>query len=143
MSDTAQAVGTAAVSAALSTAAGFLGGPLLAAAVGFVSGLPVQLVTASCLAAMIWFDPMIGVWLTIAAIAAVGGFILGVLRKPHPVLYRKTSRDDGSQRIAHLEAKLAQASDRERALLAALTDAYNPRSPAALAAPRIRGQVTR
>jgi hypothetical protein len=80
----------------------------MAAAVGFVSGLPVQLVTASCLVAMIWFDPVIGVWLTIAAIAAVGGFILGVLRKPHPVLYRKTSRDDGSQRISHLEAKLAQ-----------------------------------
>ncbi len=143
MSDTQGAVRTAAVSTALSALAGLYGGPLLAAVTGFVSGLPLQLVAVTSLAAMIWLDPVTGIWLAITALAAAGGFILGVLRKPHPALYRKTTcRQDGTARIAHLETLLAQASERERALLAALAATRSHRPPAALPAPAIRGQVT-
>ena len=140
MTDTANVVRTAAVSTGLSALAGLLGGPLTAAAVGFVSGLPVQLIAATSLAAMIWLDPMTGIWLAIAVAAAIGGFILGALRKPHPALYSRTGGQDGTVRIAHLEDQLAQASQREAALLAALAITRIPH--AALTAPAIRGQVT-
>ena len=114
----------------------------LTAVTGFITGLPAGLIAATSLAAMIWLDPMTGIWLAITAIAAIGGFITGTLRKPHPALYRMTSRDDGHPRIAHLENQLADASARERALLTALTAVHDPRPDTALPAPAIRGQVT-
>jgi hypothetical protein len=143
MTDTGNAVRTAAVSTALSAQAGLTGGPAMAAAVGFVSGLPGWLIAATSLAAMIWLDPMTGIWLAITAIAAIGGFILGILRKPHPGLYRATCRDDGSHRIAYLKNRLAEASTREHALLTALTATSYARPSAALPAPDIQGQVSR
>src|SRR5207245_5876102 len=130
------------ISTGLTALAGFLGGPLMAAAVGFVSGLPGWLIAATSLAAMIWLDPMTGIWLAIAAAATTGGFILGTLRKPHPGLYRMTSRDDGSHRIAYLENRLAEASAREHALLTALTATGYPHPPATLPAPATQGPVT-
>jgi len=143
MTDTTDGVRTAAISTGLSALAGLTGGPVMAAAVGFVSGLPGWLIAATSLAAMIWLDPMTGIWLAITSAAAIGGFILGMLRKPHRALYRKTGRTASGQNTAHLEDLLAQASPRERALLAALVAAHTPRSPAALAAPAIPGQVSR
>ena len=143
MTDTTNAVRTAAVSTALSALAGLLGGPATAAATGFITGLPIQLIAATSLAAMIWLDPMTGIWLAITAAAATGGFILGVLRKPHRALYRKTGLAASGQNTAYLEDLLARASPRERALLAALITARNPGSPVALPAPPARGQVTR
>lgn len=140
MSDTSDAVRTAAISTGLSALAGIVGGPLLSTAVGFVTGLPVQLIAAISLGAMIWFDPMTGVWLAIAAITAVVGFIFGAIRRPPISLAHVSSRDDGSQRIAHLEKKLAEASNRERALFAVLLHTHT--QPAALPAPPIAGQVS-
>jgi len=142
MTDTANAVRTAGVSTALSALAGLHGGPMAAAVTGFITGLPAGLIAATSLAAMIWLDPMTGIWLAITAIAAIGGFIVGTLRKPHPALYRMTSRDDGHPRIAHLENQLADASARERALLTALTAVHDPRPNTALPAPAIRGEVS-
>jgi hypothetical protein len=142
MTDTSDAVRTAAISTGLSALAGLVGGPLLSTAVGFVTGLPVQLIAAISLAAMIWLDPMTGIWLTIATVAAVIGFILGAVRRPPVSLAHVTSRDDGTQRIAHLEKRLAEASDRERALFAVLIHNCTHSSPAALPAPRIAGQVS-
>ena len=143
MTDTASAVRTAAVSTALSALAGLYGGPVAAAATGFVTGLPISLIAATSLAAMIWLDPMTGIWLAITAAAAIGGFILGALRKPHPALYRKTGRTASGQNTARLEDLLAQASPREHALLAALIAASNPGSPVALPAPSARSQQAR
>ncbi len=140
MSDTSNAVRTAAISTGLSALAGILGGPLLGTVVGFITGLPVQLITALTLAAMIWIDPMTGIWLTIATVAAVTGFIFGAIRKPPVSLARMTSRQDGTQRIAHLEKRLAEASNRERALVAALLHTHS--SPGVLPAPPIAGQVS-
>ena len=143
MTDTASAVRTAAVSTALSALAGLAGGPMAAAVTGFLTGLPAGLIAATSLAAMIWLDPMTGIWLAITSAAAIGGFIVGIVRKPHPALYRMTSRDDGRSRIAYLENRLAEASARERALLAALIAASNPGSPVALPAPPVRGKTAR
>jgi hypothetical protein len=144
MADLAHPVRTAAVATVLSALAGLCGGPWLAAVVGFACGLPVPLIAGSgLLALMIWLDPITGIWLVIAAIAAVGGFILGAARKPASGLRLITCRDDSGQTIAHLQAQLALASQRERALLAALTHIHHePGSPRALPAPVIRGQVT-
>jgi hypothetical protein len=130
---------------ALSALAGLIGGPWLAAVVGLACGLPVtMLAVAGSLALMIWLDPITGIWLAIAAIAAIGGFILGAVRKPAVTgLHLVKCRDDSGQTIAHLQAQLALASQRERALLAALTHIHHdPGSPRALPAPVIRGQVT-
>jgi hypothetical protein len=143
MTDATDAVRTAAIPAGLSALAGLAGGPVIAATVGFVSGLPGWLIAATSLAAMIWLDPMTGIWLAITAAATIGGFILGTLRKPHPALYRMTSRDDGSHRIAYLENRLARASAREHALLTALTATGYPHPPATLPAPAIQSQVSR
>ena len=143
MTDTASAVRTAAVCTTLSALAGLAGGPLAAAVTGFITGLPIQLIAATSLAAMIWLDPMTGIWLAITAAAATAGFILGTLRKPHPALYRKTGHIISGQNAARLEDLLAQASPRERALLAALIAARNPGSPVALPAPPVRGQTAR
>jgi hypothetical protein len=142
MTDTSNAVRTAAISTGLSALAGLVGGPLLSTAVGFVTGLPVQLITAVSLAAMIWLDPMTGIWLTIATVAAVVGFIFGAIRKPPISLAHMTSRQDGTQRIAHLEKRLAEASNRERALVAALLHTHAHSSPAVLPAPPVAGQVS-
>ena len=127
MCETPKPGATAAVSAGLSALAGLLSGPAIAAAF---------------LAVMIWLDPITGIWLTVIAAAATAGYILGILRKPHPALYRKTVRDDGTRQIARLEHRLAEATIRERALLAALTAAHHPVSYPAAPAPVIRGRVT-
>jgi LytS/YehU family sensor histidine kinase len=136
-------VADAVTGTALSALAGLFGGPWLAAVVGLACGLPVtMLAVAGSLALMIWLDPITGIWLAIAAIAAIGGFILGAVRKP-AVTGLITCRDDSGQTIAHLQAQLALASQRERALLAALTHTHHdPGAPRALPAPVIRGQVT-
>jgi hypothetical protein len=127
----------------LSALAGLLGGPWLAAVVGFTCGLPVPvLAVAVPLAVMIWLDPITGIWLAITVITATGGFILGAVRKPATGLHLLTCRDDSGQTITHLQAQLALASQRERALLAALTHTHPPGAPRALPAPAIRGQVT-
>lgn len=142
MTGTAPSVRGAVAATALSALAGMIGGPWLAAAAGFACGLPVQLIAvAAPLAVMIWLDPITGIWLAIAVIFAVGGFILGAVRKPPPGLRLITCRDDSGQTIAHLQEQLALASQRERALLAALTQTQ-PGSLRALPAPTIRGQVT-
>jgi hypothetical protein len=143
MTDTTQAVRTAAISTALSALAGLTGGPAMAVAVGFVSGLPIWLIAATSLAVMIWLDPMTGIWLAITATAAISGFILGTLRKPHPGLYRMTSRDDGCHGIAYLKNRLAEASAREHALLMALTATGYSRPSAALPAPAAQDQGSR
>ena len=145
MADSSGPVRAAAVATVLSAIAGLFGGPWLAAVVGFSCGLPVPLIAGSgLLALMIWLDPITGIWLAITAIALIGGFILGAVRKPAVTgLHLITCRDDSGQRIAHLQAQLALASQRERALLAALTCTHHePGSPRALPAPVIRGQVT-
>ena len=143
MADLAHPVRAAAVATVLSVLAGLFGGPWLAAVVGFACGLPVPLIASSgLLALMIWLDPITGIWLAIAAIGAIGGFILGAVRKP-AVTGLITCRDDSGQTIAQLQAQLALASQRERALLAALTHTHHdPGPPRALPAPVIRGQVT-
>ena len=136
-------VRAATASTMISAAAGLVGGPWLAAVAGFACGLPIQLIAIAVpLAVMIWLDPIIGIWLAIAVIAAIGGFILGAVRKPPPGLTLITCRDDRGQTIARLQAQLALASQRERALLAALVHAHQPGSPRALPAPMIRGQMT-
>jgi hypothetical protein len=127
---------------ALSALAGLLGGPWLAAFVGLVCGLPAWLFALGGLAVWIWLDPVTGIWLAVISVTATGGFILGTIRKPPPGLGCLTSRDDSTQRIAQLQARLDEAQARERALLAALTRIHNPGSPAALPAPVIQGQVT-
>ena len=143
MADLSGPVRAAAVATVLSAIAGLFGGPWLAAVVGFSCGLPVPLIVAAgSLALMIWLDPLVGIWLAIAAIAAIVGFILGAARKPPSGLRLITCRDDSGQTIAHLQAQLALASQRERALLAALAHIHHPGPPAALPAPVIRGQVT-
>jgi hypothetical protein len=143
MTDTANAVRTAAVSTTLSVLAGLTGGPMVGALTGFITGLPLPLIAATSLATMIWLDPMTGIWLAITAAAATAGFILGVLRKPHRALYRKTGLTATGQDTGHLEDLLAQASPREHALLAALIAASNPGSPVALPAPSARSQQAR
>jgi hypothetical protein len=144
MTDLIGPVRAAAVATVLSAVAGLFGGPLLAAVVGFACGLPVPLIASSgLLALMIWLDPITGIWLAVAATAAIVGFILGAVRKPAVTgLHLITCRDDSGQTIAHLQAQLALASQRERALLAALTRIHQPGPPRALPAPVIRGQVT-
>jgi hypothetical protein len=144
MPDNRNPVVTAVTGTALSAVAGLVGGPVLAAFVGLACGLPAQLLALGGLAVMIWLDPMLGIWLAITAATAIGAFILGTFRKPPPGLgcITITSRDDGTQRIAQLQDRLAEAQVRERALLAALTCTHDPGSPQALPAPVIRGQVT-
>jgi hypothetical protein len=126
MCETPKAQATVAVSAGLSALAGLLRGPAIVI-------VP--------LAVMIWLDPITGIWLTVTAAAATAGYILGILRKPHPLLYRKTIRDDGTWQIARLEHRLAEATTREHALLAALAAAHHPGSYAAVPVPAIRGRV--
>jgi len=138
MSDTTDQIGSAVISTALSTAAGFIGGPVLAAAVGIICGVPVQLLAAAALATVIWLDPVTGIWLAVAALAALAGFILGAVRRP-PRLSLITRRDDSGHRITQLETQLTHARVREQALLAALAS----RPPAYPPAPVIRGSVTR
>jgi hypothetical protein len=139
----APSIRAAVASTAISAIAGLFGGPWLAAATGFACGLPLMVAAVAIpLAVMIWLDPLTGIWLGISVITAVGGFILGAVRKPPPGLCLVTCRDDSGQIIADLQAQLALASQRERALLAALTHTHQPASPRALPAPVIRGQVT-
>lgn len=142
MTDTHEAVRTAAVATGLSAFAGIIGGPVAAAVVGFVAGLPVQLILAATLAGVIWFSPITGVWLFVVAIAAIGGFILGAIRKPPPGIYRLTGHMPTSQHIASLERQLAAARAREHALIAALTAAHQRNRPPAMPAPIVRGEVT-
>jgi hypothetical protein len=140
VSGTTPSVRAAAASTLLAALAGLFGGPWLAAATGFACGLPLMFAAvAIALAVMIWLDPVTGIWLAISAATATGGFILGAVRKPPPGLCLVTCRDDSGQIIADLRAQLALASDRERALLAALSHSGSPR---ALPAPVLRGQVT-
>ena len=143
MSGTPPTARAAAAPTAISAIAGLIGGPWLAAAVGFACGLPLWYAALAVpLAVMIWLDPVTGIWLGIAVATGVGGFILGAVRKPTPGLTLITCRDDSGQTIARLQAQLALASQRERALLAALTHTHQPGSPRALPAPTIRGQMT-
>ena len=129
---------------ALSALAGLFGGPWLAAVVGLACGIPVRLAAIGTgLAVWIWLDPITGIWLAVTAVTTTGGFILGTIRKPPPGLGCLTIRDDGTQRIAQLQERLAESQARERALLAALTHIHHDHgSPAALPVPLIRGQVT-
>jgi hypothetical protein len=146
MTDNRDPVVSAVTGTALSAVAGLVGGPVLAAFVGLLCGLPARLIALGGLAVVIWLDPMFGIWLAITAVAAIGGFILGVFRKPPPGLgcITITSREDGTARVAQLQDRLAESQARERALLAALTYPHHiPGSPRALPAPVIRGQVTR
>jgi hypothetical protein len=141
MTGTAPPVRAAVATPALSALAGLIGGPWLAAAAGFAFSLPVRVIAVVVpIAVMIWLDPITGVWLAVSVTTAIGGFILGAVRKPPPGLTLIHCRDDSGQTIAQLRAQLALASQRERALLAALTRINQ--APPALPAPIVRGQVT-
>jgi hypothetical protein len=143
MTDTHEAVRTAAVATGLSAFAGIIGGPVLAAVVGFVAGLPLQLILAATLAAVTWISPITGVWLAIITVVAVIAFILGAIRKPPPGIYRLTGHTPVGQHITSLERQLAAARAREQALIAALTAAHQRNRPPAVAALTVRGEVTK
>lgn len=114
MTDTQDAVRTAAISTALSALAGIVAGPAAAAVVGFITGVPAWLIVITTSAVMIWLDPMAGIWLLIAAITAAGAFILGTMRKPPPGVYRLSQPQADIKRIAQLQRQLAAAQARAR-----------------------------
>jgi hypothetical protein len=140
MTETKEAVRAAAVSTGLSAFAGIIGGPVLAAVVGFVAGLPSLLILAITLAAVIWTSPITGIWLLVVAVTAVGAFILGAIRKPPLGIYRLSGQAPAGERVARLEQQLIAARVREQALVAALAAAHQSR-PSATPAPIVRGEV--
>jgi hypothetical protein len=145
MTDTQDAVRTSALATGLATFAGLVGGPVLAAVVGFAAGLPFPLIFAASLAAVIWLSPVTGVWLLVIAAVAVIAFIFGSIRKPPSGLFRLTTPGHlaAHEQIASLQRQLAAARAREHALAVALAHAHTPhRPPAVLPAPIVRGQVT-
>jgi hypothetical protein len=141
MTDTNDAVRTAAVSTALSAVAGIIGGPVMAAVTGFLTGLPIPLILTATLTAVIWISPITGLWLAITALAATGGFILGAIRTPPPGFFRALGHTPASDQIAHLHDQLATARAREHALTAALTAAHCSQPPVTRPARIIRDQV--
>lgn len=140
MTDTSNMVRNAAVGTGLSALAGLLGGPVAASVVGFACGLPAALIAVIALATIIWLDPVTGLWLAVVAASAVVGFVYGAIRKPPISLGSVTTRGD-AQRVASLQARLAEARAREHALITALARQHG-QQPAALPAPAIGGQVS-
>jgi len=114
------------LSAVLSTAAGVVGGPVLAAAVGFVTGLPARFtltaVALAGLAAAAVADPVTAAWLAALAITALCAFVLGALRKAPPGFYRVLGHTPPGRQIGRLHRQLAAESARADQAEAILAD---------------------
>src|SRR6266704_2829971 len=91
------------LSAVLSTAAGVIGGPVLAAAAVA--------------------DPVTAAWLACLAVTALCAFVLGALRKAPPGFYRVLGHTPPGQQIGRLHRQLAAErvrADQAEAILADL-----------------------
>jgi hypothetical protein len=87
-----------------------VGGPVLAAAVGFVTGLPARLTLTGLaligLAAAAVADPVTAAWLAALAITAICAFILGALRKAPPGFYQVLGHTPPGRQIGRLHRQL-------------------------------------
>ena len=99
MSDLPGAARTSGFATTVALVAGIACGPAAGVVAGFVAGLPVlPLGVMVGLGVAIWLSPLTGVWLLVAVVTALTGFVLGVLRKPPPGFGRREQREKPRRR---------------------------------------------